>query len=339
MKGVYSLILDGFILVVFFLILHPGQGHALHYDEISDGKKVLVVASYHTGYKWVDEILRALHQNLPGANLQIFYMDTIRNFVDAEAKAEEAFQLYLDMKPDAVIAIDDNAQKFFVVPYLKDKVKTPVIFCGVNDDATQYGFPASNVTGVVEKQYYREGIHFAKIIDPTLEKIAVMYRKSPSNDINLAQIKKENSTYSVAVTEYVEVNTLAEARKATVGLAFNADALLLLNMTGILDTRDRQMEGHDVIKSIAGLSKIVTIGANDWEVEAGVLCGVIKSGEEQGALAAEMLHSIWEGKSVQDLPVTQNKNGQRFLNVNTLKKLDLKVKPEMIIGARIVVPH
>jgi len=28
---------------------------------------------------------------------------------------------------------DDNAQSMFVLPYLKDKVKTPVMFCAVEE--------------------------------------------------------------------------------------------------------------------------------------------------------------------------------------------------------------
>lgn len=339
MKGARSTIQFFFIFVVSFLLLNPGQGYALHQEKVSEGKRVLVVASYHAGYKWVEDIYRSLNQNLFGADLRIFYMDTKRNLSGAEEKATEALHLFQEMKPDAVITIDDNAQKYFVVPYLKDKVETPVIFCGVNDDATQYGYPSKNVTGVVEKKHYREGISFAKVIKPSLEKVAVMYRKSPSNDINLAQIKKEKDTYSAAVTEFVEVNTLAEARNEAARLASSTDALLLLNMTGILDTEGRQVEGHDAIASIVDMSMLVTIGASDWEVEAGALCGVIKSGEEQGTLAAEMLLALWQGKSVKDLPVTQNKNGQRFLNINTLKKLDIKLKPEVIIGTRIVAPQ
>ena len=48
-----------------------------------------------------------------------------------------------------MIASDDNAQKYLVVPYLKG-TQVPVIFNGVNWDASAYGFPTSNVTGMIE---------------------------------------------------------------------------------------------------------------------------------------------------------------------------------------------
>ncbi len=305
-------------------------------QNVVQGKKVLVVASYHPGYKWVDDIIGSLRASLRGAQFTVFYMDSKKNLASAPEKAGEAFALYRKIQPDAVITIDDNAQKYFVVPYLKDKVATPVVFCGVNDDASKYGFPAANVTGVLEKKHYREGISFARVIDQNIQNVAVLYKKSPSNDTNLAQIAKEKGTYAAAVVESVEVRTLAEALQAAVRLESKAEALLLLNMTGITDENGRQMEGHDVIAAIVGRTKLVTIGVSDWEIEAGVLCGVIKSGEEQGALAADQLVSIWKGRAVKDIPLTENKNGRRFLNVSTLKKLNLTLTPEVIIGTRII---
>ena len=208
-----------------------------------------------------------------------------------------------------MIAIDDNAQSYFVVPYLMDKVQTPVVFCGVNDDASKYGFPAGNVTGVLEKKHYREAVSFAKVIEPNISNVAVLYKKSPSNDVNLSQIEKEKEAYAATIVEMVEVGTLSDVRQAIVRLDSAADAVLLLNMTGITDENDKQIEWHDAIRFITHQTKLVTIGASDWEIEAGALCGVIKSGDEQGSLAADQLIAIWEGSNPGDVPLVENKKG------------------------------
>ncbi len=50
-----------------------------------------------------------------------------------------------------VIACDDAAQKYVVSPYLREK-EIPVVFCGVNWDASEYGYPASNITGMIEEE-------------------------------------------------------------------------------------------------------------------------------------------------------------------------------------------
>jgi ABC-type uncharacterized transport system substrate-binding protein len=305
-------------------------------SELVKGKKVLVVASYHKEYEWVVDIVRTLEHELAGADLTVFYMDSKRNLNGAAEKAREAFALYQELQPDAVVTIDDNAQSYFVVPYLRDKVKTPVVFCGVNDNATKYGFPAGNVTGTLEKKHYRESISFAQIINPKIRTVAVLYHPGPSNKVNIAQIEKEKGSYSADVIASVAVNSVAEVYQALVDYSTNVDAFLLLNMTGIVDEGNNQLEGHDVIALIADATDLVTIGASDWEVEAGALCGVIKSGEEQGVLASSQLLSLWEGKTIKEVPVTQNRNGQRYINLKTMQKLQIKLRPEMIIGTKII---
>lgn len=304
--------------------------------EVPHGKKVLVVASYHPGYRWVEEIVSTLKKDLAGADLTVFYMDTKRHLERAEQKAREAFALYREIKPDAVVTIDDNAQAYFVVPYLKDKVATPVIFCAVNDDADKYGFPATNVTGVLEKKHYRESISFAQIIRPGIRRVGVLYRPSPSNKVNLAQIETEKDTYSAEIVATAQVQTLGELLQAVTDLEDKVDAVIVLNLTGITDDAGKPIEGHDAIRALVENTWLVTIGASDWEVEAGTLCGVIKSGEEQGNLAADLLLELWAGKNINDLPITHNKNGRRFINLSTLKRLNIQLKPEMIMGTKII---
>ena len=91
-------------------------------------------------------------------------------------------------------------------------------------------------------------------------------------------------------------------------------------MSGITDENNIQIEGHDAIRMIANSTDLVTIGASDWEIEAGALCGVIKSGREQGMLVAHQLLAHWEGKEIKDLSLVQNMDGKRYINLSTMKK-------------------
>ena len=322
-----------FVFIQLFMLPERSLGD---HSELTKGKKVLVVASYHKGYKWVDDIMSTLEHELSGAEITFFYMDTKRNIDQAEAKAKEAYALYKKIQPDAVITIDDNAQTYFVVPYLKDKVATPVFFCGVNDNASKYGFPASNVTGVLEKKHYRESISFAQIIAPKVQKVAILYRPTPSNKVNVGQIEKEKERYTAEIVSAIPVNTLGEVQSKLKEIAQSVDALILLNMTGITDEKNNKLEGHDVIAHVADTTKLITIGASDWEIEAGTLCGVIKTGEEQGLMVAQQLFALWEGKKLKNLPVQQNVSGQRYVNLATMKKLNLQLRPALVIGTKII---
>jgi len=304
--------------------------------SLAEGKKVLVVMSYHEGYDGEEEIKGSILSLLVGAESKFVHLDTKKNLAGGEERAREAFRLYGEFRPDAVIAANDNAQSLFVVPYLKGKVATPVVFCGVNNDASKYGYPAVNVTGVLEKKHYRESVSFSQVVDPAIRKVGIICKDNPSNRTNLAKIEKEKHSYSAEITASVAVATLAEAEAAVAELSSRSDALLFLNLTGLLDGRGLPLEGQAVLAVLTEEARVPTIGADSWEVKAGVLCGVIQSDAEQGAIAVEMLLAIWGGKAPADLPVSENVNGRRHVNISTLKKLGLELAPEVVIGTEMI---
>ena len=117
----------------------------------------LYVSSYHKDYQWDQGIREGLEPLLnKHCNISYFFMDTKRNPDSkfAQKKALEAFNIIEKTDPDIIIAADDNASKYLVMPYLKD-TKRPVVFCGVNTSAKPYGYPYKNATGMVEVTPYQ----------------------------------------------------------------------------------------------------------------------------------------------------------------------------------------
>ena len=114
--------------------------------------RCVYISSYHKGYAWSDGVERGLLSTLEDkCEISIFHMDTKRLKDEASIRkaALEAKQLIDATQPDVVIAADDNASKYLIVPYYKD-ADIPFVFCGVNWTVEQYGYPFSNVTGMIE---------------------------------------------------------------------------------------------------------------------------------------------------------------------------------------------
>ncbi len=325
------------VFLLFMLIpalLLPGAPGAS--SATAAGKKVLVVMSYHPEHRWQHNIKEGIDSVLKDADLRYFWLDTKRDLAGGEARAREAFDLYRNLNPDAVIVADDNAQPLFVVPYLKDKVKTPVVFCGVNDDAAKYGFPASNVTGIIEKKHNRESIGLVQQVDPGIRRIAVIYKDSPSNRINLEQIRKEKHSYSAELVEFIEVRTLAEAVEAVNGGESPADAFLSLSLSGILDAKGVPLDWKDALPAIVKKADKPIIAVGAWQVEAGALCGVVKTGQEQGRVAARMVLDLLGGRPIEEVPITENRNGHRIINVTTAKRLGIDIPAAALLEAELV---
>ncbi len=131
----------------------PTAGKATALPSNYAGKKILFINSYHEGYEWSDGVEKGAHNVLDGTGIDLKFvrMDTKRN-PDAAfgKKAGEQVKTEIEsFKPDVIIAADDNAQKYVIVPYYKGG-SLPVVFAAVNWDASAYGYPTSNVTGMLE---------------------------------------------------------------------------------------------------------------------------------------------------------------------------------------------
>ena len=118
----------------------------------SEAASCLYVSSYHRGYEWNDGIERGIEAGLKGyCEVSRFYLDTNRH-ADPDftrRKAAEARDLIDRTRPDVVIACDDAASMYLVKPYYKDAAQ-PIVFCGVNGSVDAYGYPYTNVTGMIE---------------------------------------------------------------------------------------------------------------------------------------------------------------------------------------------
>ena len=120
--------------------------------QAAEAARCVYISSYHKGYAWSDGVERGLLKTLDGhCEITRFDMDSKRNKDEASIQqaALEAKALIDATQPDVVIASDDNASKYLIVPYYKD-AEIPFVFCGVNWTVEQYGYPFSNVTGMIE---------------------------------------------------------------------------------------------------------------------------------------------------------------------------------------------
>jgi len=306
----------------------PGTPTAQSSAPDFSGKKVVWVDSYHSGYEWSDGIQAGIENVLQasGVELKIIHMDTKRNpdvsFCEAagkSAKAEiEAFQ------PDVLIATDDNAQKCLVVPFYKGG-SLPVVFAGVNWTADAYGYPASNVTGMIEidlveqavalVQPYAKGsrIAYVTIDSETEQKIASVY----------------NQRFFDGQMQYYGAATQQEFKDTFLTAQQESDIVLVSNNAGAPDWNEDQMK-----QFMLDHTSVPTISVNRW-MASYVLADVGKVPEEQGEWAAQAALKILGGTSPADIPIEQNKKGRLILNLDLAEKLNITFPPSVLKNAEI----
>jgi len=300
--------------------------------------KVLVVMSYDPAYPLVQEMIEGIATVLSETcDLTYFYLDTKQHFDDGPAKAAEANALYQQLQPDGVLVGDDDAQSMFVVPYLKDKVRTPVMFLGVNAAPEQYGYPATNVSGILERLHVQETLTFLRQLVPSVRTFGFMVKESPVGRTVLAQMESELAIYPMQLAASRFPTTTAEAIQFAESLRETCDALYLETMLGLLDQAGQPITSDDdIFPLLVKTFGKPTAGANLYHVKNGILCAVVKSGQEQGEVASAMLLQAMRGTPVAQLPITRNKRGKRLLNVTTMKALGIKPKPNVLQGVEFI---
>ncbi|WP_028576035.1 ABC transporter substrate-binding protein [Desulfomicrobium escambiense] len=291
------------------------------------GRRVLVVHSYDRGFAWTADIDDALQRELLPRQVQIrtFFMDTNLRPREADiiAAGRKATDIMLEFRPDVVIVSDDNAQKYFAAQYAGNASAPSFVFCGVNKAPSTYGYPAINVTGVVENLAWAKGLELLRRLKPSIKKIAVLRDTRPSSQAEADKMKSSGP-------DDIEVSWFAvdsfeewQARVRTAGSDY--DALAVMTYNNLTDAEGHIVPAEQVMLWTRDNAALPTLGFYDYTVADGTLCGVIQTGFEHGTLAASLALRILGGERAGDIPVITQTRGLIMLNSLTARKLGIEI--------------
>ena len=295
----------------------------------ADTKRILYIDSYHPSYLWSEEITRGITSVLmreKDVELRIFRMDTKRNKSEAYKKqaARLAVELIESWKPHVVIASDDNASKYLIVPYYMGK-SLPFVFCGLNWDASVYGFPADNVTGMVEVALYEPAIETLKRYAQGV-RIGFLSSDTETERKNLNHIQKRFKTrFAVRFA-----HTFDQLKQGFLDLQQECDLVLIREC--------RSVAGFDHAEMVRFVqaNTVVPTGAMERHITDYALITFAKIGEEQGEYAARTALAILAGKSPREIPIVANKKAKLFLNMKLARKLGITFSVEMLESAELI---
>ena len=305
-------------------------------------KKVLYIDSYHADFPWSRGILEGLKtgfgitgeaDGIPGLYegqvwLWAFHMDTKRNPSEEfiQKSAEKALTAIRDWSPDLVVVSDDNAARYVVQPRFID-ARLPVVFCGINWDAGVYGFPASNITGMVEVA-----------LIPQLVDMLLLYAGGRrvaflKDDTNTARREAENfeKLLGYPIDSFFP-GTFDRWKADFLRLQEEADVLLVGYPAGAAGWG----EDAKILKDFMLANTRIPTGAwDEWLCEM-VLVTKANRAEEQGEWASGAALEILAGRSPAEIPVVRNVQAADYLNMTLAKKLNIRFPLETLETSHLV---
>ena len=286
--------------------------------------KCLFISSYHQGYAWSDGVEKGVRATLQDkCEIKQFDMDTKRNksTTYAMTKALEAKSLIDTWQPDVVITADDNAAKYVIQEHYKN-AKTPFVFCGVNWTAEEYGFPYSNVTGIIE----------VAPLSPLLEKVQDL-------------LTRANTALYIGANTTTEMKNYERFEKVTARLSIELDSVLAdtveqwLNAYKKAQSYDFIIMGSNagipdwneelIINEITPNSKKLSVTSHEWMMPYSML-GFTKIAEEQGELAAEAALSILNGVDISKIAIVPNRKWDIWTNTALLNASGIKLSEGLL---------
>lgn len=300
--------------------------------------KVLLVQSYHAGYPWTDSIDEGVKKGLEGTGveLEIFYMDTKRKTseewkVEAGKLADKKVE---EFKPDVVITGDDNAQAYFAKNYAGKAGAPQFVFCGVNAEASKYGYPAENVTGFLERAHFIETIDLLMQFNPGIKKIAIITDKSPTSDATIDYAK--TLKFPVEIVSIDQPVTFAEWKASIQKYQSSVDAVCIYMYHTIKESAnsDTSLDPKDIIDWTIANNKKPSFGLLPLGIDDGILTGIVESGIEHGFEAAEIAKQIINNdKKAGDFKISTAKKGEIMYNIKTAEKLGIEIPFNLLEAA------
>ncbi|WP_375725195.1 PAS domain-containing protein [Arcobacter sp. KX21116] len=298
---------------------------------IDNDKEVLLLHSYHKGYKWSDDISKAIDDKFASYDnieLTTMYMDTKRilNPTYLHKLAELYKEQLKNRKFDLIIVSDNNAFEFIIKYHEYIFKDIPVLFCGINnfDKALLDENNMQKYTsGVVEQVDLEKNFELIHELHPKMKNLIIINDKSKTGyavkrDLRPI-IKKYKKIFNI---EYIDQLDIEKLKRKVKNLDKN-DVLLFVLL--FKDTAGKYFTYKQSFKQIRDVSKNPIYGLWDFYLNYGIVGGLLTSATAQGSSVANMALQVLHGKNIKDIPILEKSPNRYIFDYNELKKFDISL--------------
>ena len=300
--------------------------------------RVLVLNSYHQGYKWTDDMGRGIEKVFKESQvpyeISVDFMDTKRLFNAEYLKVLKGLfrEKYEDMLFDVIISTDDNAFNFLLEHRDNLFAGAPVVFCGVNNMDEKLLAGRTGFTGVSEDPDFKANIDTILKIHPNTNEIAVAIDRTTTG-------LKVHETLMDVVADYPQIKwrfledfTMEELVENVSSLHDNAVVLYTLFLR---DKEERFYEYDQSIKLITEASPVPVYGTWDFSLGYGIVGGMLTSGFYEGVDAARIALRVLEGESPELIPIVRESPNRYMFDFRIMERFG--IDPGMIPEESVII--
>jgi diguanylate cyclase (GGDEF)-like protein len=291
-------------------------------------KNILIINSYHKGYKWNDDIMSGIESiintSILDTNVDIEYMDTLRT--SGQEYEDEIYKIYKykysGKKLDAVICCDDTAYNFVLKYENNIFPNVPIVFCGVNYVDSSKINGNKMITGIVENYDLEANLDLILKIHPSTKNIYVI------NDNTITGQSINKKLYDVIPKYQSRLNfiNLKDYMQSEILRILNKplENSVILFLIFFQDSKGNKFNYDESSKNISKNTSIPMYGAWEFSLGNGIIGGMLTSGYFQGKTAAEITLRILNGESPSNIPILDNNTNSYMFDYSEMKRFGVE---------------
>lgn len=288
-------------------------------------KNVLILNSYHNGYKWTDDITRGAMSTFDEKNAKVYidFLDTKRNPGESYIKDLDEFykSKFKNISFDVIITSDDDALGF--MRRNRDRLfpKVPIVFAGVNWFTEEKLGGLKQITGVNEDADAQATIDLMLQLHPATKKIYVVVDTTTTGKVVVDKLNQVTPKYKGKV-EFIYLQDL-EMDKITETVSKLGGESLVLMTVFQKDRAGTFFEFSESTALVSAKSSVPMYGLWDFNLGYGIVGGMLTSGEEQGKAAGSMANRILRGESADAIKVLMESPNKYMFDYKQLSRFGI----------------
>jgi hypothetical protein len=273
--------------------------------------RILIIQSYETDYAWTRDVDSGLKRVLGDTlryKIQWYYMDTKKHPSEKfKIRAGKlAIQDIESFRPDVIIAIDDDAQRYALYSYANNP-KVNIVFAGVNGSVKSYGYYAtSNVTGIYERiplealRAALDAMRDAKGLPLGRRIVAIGDNSGPVKDDS--KLIEAMDWRPFKLVDSIHASNYDEWKQAVVNGGREGDMILLSNYQNVARYAGQEellVPPKEIMEWTKKYSTVPVIETGGWMFQDGGMLAIGSSGFEQGQVSAQLATYFLDHKTAQ----------------------------------------
>ncbi|MCY6483080.1 ABC transporter substrate binding protein [Clostridium aestuarii] len=316
-----------YIFFLIFLLLIFNKSICL--AQTKQKKQVLILNSYHKGFKWSDDVIigiqTTLNKSKQNPNIIMEYMDTKRYY--SENYFKQLYNLYKfkykNKKFDVIIATDNNAVRFLLKYSEQLFPNVPVVFCGVNNIDTSLLNEKNIFKGTMEDIVIKDTINSALKNNSNLKQVNVLIDNTDSSIIYKKSIEKLIPYYKEKLSfKFIQISNIEQAVKNTSTLP--KDNIVFLTPI-FIENSDNNFASFNGIKYICNNCPVPVYSSWSSYLSCGIVGGKILHQYFYGSSTAKIALQILNGENVSNIPITKEYDSKYIFDYTQLKKLNIGI--------------